>query len=216
MRLTIGTYDGGIGVRVIHVRCRSRSLFRGAIVLLSVVLSAACAGCGTGGAASTAAAKSRAIAFTSPSITGGGVSGAGPTIPVRYTCDGTNTTPSFRWGPVPPSTAELALFLFKVDRSAPAANGRRSVQVSVEWAVAGLSPSIHAISAGKLPHGAVAASKRYSICPAKGSPGTYIFQLNAISHQLAVAPHFDATRLFQEAEGSTVASGTFASTYARV
>jgi hypothetical protein len=117
---------------------------------------------------------------------------------------------------VPPGTAELALFLFKVDRSTPTANGRNSVQVSVEWALAGLSPSIHAISAGKIPDGAIAAGKRYSICPAKGGPATYIFQLNALSQRLPVAPRFDATRLFQEAENSTVASGTFASIYKRV
>lgn len=149
-------------------------------------------------------------------MTVGAAPGAAPTIPVRYTCDGHDTTPSFRWGPVPSGTAELALFLFKVDRSTPAANGRSSVQVSVEWAVAGLSPSTHAILAGKLPHGAIAGAKRYSICPAKGGPTTYIFQLNALSQQLPVTPRFDPTKLFQEAESSTVASGTFASTYKRV
>ena len=149
-------------------------------------------------------------------MTGVGGRSAAPTIPVRYTCDGTDTTPSFRWGPVPPSTAELALFLLKIDRTVPGANGTSSVQASIEWAVAGLSPKIHTIPAGKLPPGAVAASKRYSICPAKGTPGAYFFQLNAVSHRLAVGPHFDATSLFREVEGSTLASGTFASTYKRV
>jgi phosphatidylethanolamine-binding protein (PEBP) family uncharacterized protein len=221
MRLTIDTYDEGeAGIPVMRIRRRSCSLRRGAIFLLSVALPIACAGCGTGsvgkGEATTAGAKPQAIALASPSMIGGGAGGTGSTIPVRYTCDGTDTTPSFRWGPVPPSAAELALFLFKVNRSAPASNGGNRVEVSVEWAVAGLSPRIHAISAGKLPHGAIAASKRYSICPAKGSPETYIFQLNAISHRLAVGPHFDAARLFQEAESSTVASGTFASSYKRV
>jgi phosphatidylethanolamine-binding protein (PEBP) family uncharacterized protein len=149
-------------------------------------------------------------------MTGVGSPKVAATIPVRYTCDGTDIPPSFRWGPVPPGTAELVLFLFKVDRSVPAANGRNSVQVSVEWAVAGMSPKIHTISAGKLPPGAVAASKRYSICPAKGSEGAYFFQLNAVSRRLAVGPRFDATSLFREVEGSTVGSGTFASTYKRV
>jgi phosphatidylethanolamine-binding protein (PEBP) family uncharacterized protein len=183
--------------------------------LLSVASPIVWAGCGSGERASTAAAKPQAIAFTSPSIVAG-KAGAGQTIPVRYTCDGADTTPSFRWGPVPPSTAELALFLFKVERSTPGPNGSGRVQVSVEWAAAGLSPNLHTIPAGKLPHGVVTASKRYSVCPAKGRPQTYIFQLNAISHPLAAGPHFDATRLFQEAEASTVASGTFASIYKRV
>lgn len=212
MRLTIGTYDGDGKARP---RTR-RSARIGAIALLSVALSVACIGCGSGVPARTARARPQPIALTSPSMTGGGAQGAALTIPVRYTCDGTDTTPSFRWGPVPPGTAELALFLFKVERSTPTANGRSRVRVSVEWAAAGLSSSIHAIAAGKLPHGAVAAGKRYSICPPKGRPGTYIFQLNALSQRLPVAPRFDATRLFQEAEGSTVASGTLTSIYKRV
>ena len=222
MRLTIGTYDGETGVSALtglsalRIGRRSRRLRAGAIGSVSAALAIAGVGCGAGGAATTARAKPQAIAFTSPALVGGRTPNSAPTIPVRYTCDGSDTTPSFRWGPVPPTTAELTLFLFKVGRSAPAANGSNRVEVSVEWAVAGLSPRIHAISAGKLPHGAVAASKRYSICPAKGNPGTYIFQLNALSHRLAVTPHFDATRLFQEAEGSTLASGTFASSYKRV
>lgn len=190
---------------------------RGAIVLLGFALPVACAGCGGAVRATTARAKSQPIVFTSPSIAvTGGARAAAPTIPVRYTCDGSDTTPSFRWGSVPPNTAELALFLFKVDRSVPGTNGANRVQVSVEWAVAGLAPSLHAIPAGKLPHGAVVAGKRYSICPAKGGPATYIFELNAISQRLSVASHFDAARLFQEAEGLTLASGTFASTYKRV
>jgi phosphatidylethanolamine-binding protein (PEBP) family uncharacterized protein len=217
MRLTIDTYDGKVEAPTMRVRRRSRRPSRrGAIVSLGVALSLACAGCGSGaGGATTAAAKSQPIALTSPSIAGTGAQRVVSTIPVRYTCDGTNTTPSFRWGPVPSSTAELALFLLKVERSAPSANGSNSVQVAVEWAVAGLSPKIHAIAAGKLPHGTVTAGKRYSICPPKGGPVAYIFQLTAISRLLTVAPHFDATKLFQEAEGVTVGSGTFASSYKR-
>lgn len=191
-----------------------RALRRGAIVLPAVALLAVCAGCGS--VATTASTKAQTIAFASPSIEGASTTGNRQTIPVRYTCDGTNTIPSFRWGPVPPGTAELALFLFKIDSAAPAANGGSSLQVSVEWAVAGLSPNIHAISAGKLPPGAVVASKPYSVCPAKGSPGSYLFQLNAISRRLPISPNFNATGLYKVAEGVTVASGTFASTYKRI
>jgi phosphatidylethanolamine-binding protein (PEBP) family uncharacterized protein len=183
-------------------------------VLSGLALSAACAGCGGAVAAKTARSRPKPIALTSPSMAVAGVPGAVPKVPVRYTCDGSDTTPSFRWGPVPSGTAELALFMLKVNRSTPS-GGRGGVRVSVEWALAGLSPSTHAIPAGKLPPGAIAAGKPYTICPAKGSVGTYIFQLSAISQRLPVAPHFDPTRLFVEAEGSTVASGTFASLYKR-
>lgn len=214
MRLEIDTYNREAGAPSARFPRRGRSSRICAGVCLSVALAIAGVGCGGGGGASTAAAKSRAIAFTSPSIANGSTPGRVQTIPVRYTCDGANTTPSFRWGAVPPNTAELALFLFRIARSVSVAGHSANAEVAVEWAVAGLSPSLHAISAGKLPDGAVAA-RRYSICPAKGSTGTYIFELNAVSRRLRVRPRFDATALFREAEGSTLGSGTFASVYKR-
>jgi phosphatidylethanolamine-binding protein (PEBP) family uncharacterized protein len=134
---------------------------------------------------------------------------------VRYTCDGTDTTPSFKWGAVPANTASLALFLLKLGRSTPSGNGNVSVEVKLEWALAGLSPRIHEIPAGNPPRGAITSRKRYSICPRKGAVGTYLFQLNALSRTPAVGPHFDPNQLFNEAEGSTVASGNFTSTYKR-
>lgn len=148
-------------------------------------------------------------------VSGGGTAGTRLTIPVRYTCDGTNTTPSFRWGAVPPSTAQLALFLFKIGPSVSGPGSASRVEATIEWAVAGLFPSIHEIPAGRLPHGAVAGSKRYSICPAKGEVGNYVFQLNALSHPLAVKPHFEANTLFRDVESLTVASGVFTSSYKR-
>lgn len=218
MRFAIGTHHGQTWANAARAGWPTRSLCRLTVVSLSIVLSATAAGCAGGvdrGGASTAAASPKPIAFTSPAIAGGRASGTGQTIPVRYTCDGTDTTPSFNWGPVPADTAELALFLLKIGGAVSTSGSGGGAQAAVEWAVAGLSPNLHAISAGKLPHGTVAASPRYSICPAKGDVGTYVFQIEALSHQLAVEPSFNATRLFVAAEGVTVASGTFTSTYKR-
>jgi phosphatidylethanolamine-binding protein (PEBP) family uncharacterized protein len=195
----------------------SPSLCKGTVVMLSVVLSIAVAGCGGGGRVASSTERPRPkrprITFA---MAGAGAPGTHQTIPVRYTCDGTNTTPSFRWGSVPSNTVELALFLFKIGRSVQTTGPGPKIEATIEWAVAGLSPHLHAISAGKLPHGAVTASTRYSICPAKGAAGTYVFQLNALSHRLVAGPRFDANNLFREVEGSTVASGVFASHYKRV
>ncbi len=213
MRSRIGTYDGGVCSRLTRVTCHAQLLRGGAIVCSSLALCAVCVGCGTGVAARPAAAKRQRIALTSPSIVAGGRLQATPTVPVRYTCDGSDTTPSFAWGPVPSSAAELALFMLKVTSPTPSSGG--GVQVSVEWAVAGLSPSVHALAAGKLPQGAVVAGKPYSICPPKGSSGTYVFQLSAVAQPLAVAQQYGPAGLFQEAEGSTVAVGNFTSTYKR-
>ncbi len=200
-----------------RVMSRSHSPRSGTVVWLSFVLSLVFAGCGgSGGGAATAGVRPKAIAFVSPSMAGAGASGKAQTIPVRYTCDGSDTTPSFSWGAVPPNTAELALFLLTVARSTPAARGGSRVEVSVEWAVAGLSPATHAIPAGRLPPGAVVAGSRYSICPAKGNVGVYIFKLNALAHRLVFRSPLNANGLFQEAEGATVASGAFTSSYKRV
>jgi phosphatidylethanolamine-binding protein (PEBP) family uncharacterized protein len=194
---------------------RSCSL-RMSAAALSVMLPLALAGCGSGGGAATAGSKQAQIAFTSPSIAGERTSGQeGQTIPVRYTCDGSDTTPSFRWGAVPPNTAQLALFLFKLGRQTPTNNGRVRVEIKVEWAVAGLPAGIHEVPAGKLPRGAVVAGKRYSICPSKGTASSYLFQLNALSRPLAVKPHLSAVKLLREVERPTVASGTFVSSYKR-
>ncbi len=192
---------------------RSRSL-KGGAAASSVVFALVLAGCGSGGGAAPVGSNQAQIAFTSPSITGG-TQGQGQTIPVRYTCDGSDTTPSFRWGSVPANTAQLALFLFKVGRTTPTGNGRVKVEIQVEWAV-GLSPRIHEVRAGKLPHGAVTADKRYTICPPKGQATSYLFQLNAVSRRLVVKPGFDVNKLFREVEPPTVASGTFISSYKRV
>jgi phosphatidylethanolamine-binding protein (PEBP) family uncharacterized protein len=210
MGLAIGTYDGKAEMHTARARRRRSSLRGGAIALSCAVLFIALAGCG--GAAPPQRAKAARIALTSPALTGSGLGGP---IQVRYTCDGADATPPFRWGAVPPNTASLALFLLRVARTQPTAGGSVSAAVNIEWAVAGLSPRIHEIPVGRLPRGAVTGSKRYSICPTRGGAATYIFQLVAMAQQPAVGPHFNATKLFQEAESVSVGRGTLTSSYKR-
>jgi hypothetical protein len=81
--------------------------------------------------------------------------------------------------------------------------------------VAGLPSNIHGFPAGKLPPGAITSRKRYSVCPAKGSAGTYVFQLSALAQRLGVAQGFDPAGLFSAVEGATVGAGNFTSTYKR-
>lgn len=182
-----------------------------AVVLLSLLVTCAVfAGCGGSGTTTTAAEKLPLIRFASPSIA------AGNAIPVRSTCDGTDSTPSFVWGAVPHNTAELALFLFNIGRSTPAANGTVTAQVRLLWAVAGLSPKLHGIPAGKLPHGAITTHKRYSICPPRGKVSTYLFQILALSHRFPVKPGFDAGKLLHQFRRPEVlGSGSFTTAYKR-
>jgi phosphatidylethanolamine-binding protein (PEBP) family uncharacterized protein len=187
------------------------------VALAGVLLCLAPAGCGGSGKAATAGTgKQTPIAFGSPSFGKGGKGGV-KSIPVHYTCDGANTTPSFTWGAVPPNTASLTLLLLKLGRSeGQSASGNTRVAVKIEWAVTKLSPTIHAIPAGKLPHGARVVGKPYSICPPKGSAAVYVFQINAMSRKPAVGPGFSQLKLFQETESAALASGSFTLGYKRV
>lgn len=215
--LTAGTDHRGAGIGE-RVRRRGGSLRGRAAILPGVLaLTLVLAGCGGASTVTTARSAPAAIQLTSPVLGGSGTSGKLHTIPVRYTCDGGDTIPPVNWGAVPSDTSELALLLFDVGRTAPAANGAAAAELGLQWAVVGLSPTIHAIAAGRLPRGAIAGPQPYSICPAKGKAVTYIFQLYALSHGLSVKPHatFNAAGLIREIRSSTLASGYIASRYKR-
>jgi phosphatidylethanolamine-binding protein (PEBP) family uncharacterized protein len=115
-------------------------------------------------------------------------SSAGPqALFAQYTCDGESTSPALRWQGVPQGTAELALFAMNVQ---PVGG-----KLFVDWAVAGLDPSLEEIEAGKLPKGAVVGRNSfgksgYEICPESGGE-TYMFALFALPQGLAPAKGFD-------------------------
>ncbi|MFI5003993.1 MAG: hypothetical protein ACHQE6_03160 [Solirubrobacterales bacterium] len=126
-------------------------------------------------------------------------------IPRNNTCDGANVPLSFTWSNVPHGTAELALFVLSLQ----SVNGE---SVFVDWAVAGLGPGSRGIAAGKLPGGAVVLTNGfgragYSICPPKGTNGTFLARLVALPHRLAIRPGLDGKTLFQEAEAAAGAVG---------
>lgn len=135
-------------------------------------------------------------------------------IPKSNTCDGANVPLSFTWSDVPHGTAELALFVLSLQ----SVNGEG---VFVDWAVTGLDPGSHGIAAGKLPAGAVVLTNSfgkagYSICPPKGTHGTFLARLVALGHRLAIRPGVDGETLFQEAEAAARAVGVSgAGSYAR-
>ena len=80
--------------------------------------------------------------------------------PVRYTCDGSDTTPPLEWGEVPAGTGTLVLFVVGVIPTT------KSYALSVEWAVAGIDPALHMVEAGRLPAG------RTSVRPPTASAAT--------------------------------------------
>jgi hypothetical protein len=134
-------------------------------------------------------------------------------IPQRYTCNGADVSLPVSWSAVPPGTAELAVFVLNLQP----VNGR----LFFDWALSGLSPASHGISAGMLPTGAVVGRNsfgdaRYSICPAKRTRPQYVFvKVAALPKPLGARPSFDTETLYREAERSAIVVGANGGIYRR-
>ena len=114
--------------------------------------------------------------------------GGPASLPSNYSCDGEDKWPQFHWSGVPAGTAELALYAMNVQP----VEGK----LFVDWAVAGLDPSLSEIVSGQLPKGAVVGTngfgkQGYSLCPA-GKGEIYMFALYALPKRLGLRPGFDA------------------------
>src|ERR1700691_3303168 len=120
------------------------------------------------------------------------------TIPARYTCDGTDTSPPMHWSGVPSGTAEFVLIISELS---PSASGGEAIA----WAVAGLPATLKRLSAGPLPAGAIVGRNslgqaRYSVCPPTGVLHHYIVVLYALPHTVSVQPGFAASALVKTAQ----------------
>jgi len=149
------------------------------------------------------------MSLESPAIVASG--GSPGRLAATYTCDGKDSWPALHWGGVPAGTAELALFVMNVQ---PVGE-----QLFVDWAVAGLDPSLEEIKAGELPKGAIVGTnsfgkRGYSVCP----PGTgeiYMFALYALPQRLSPAKGFDARELRKEILGVSGNVGLLPAVYER-
>lgn len=149
------------------------------------------------------------MALESPSAEAS--SGGPQALPATYTCDGKGLSPALRWQGVPQGTAELALFTMNI----------QPVQEKLffDWAVAGLSPDLTEIEAGKLPGGAVVGRNSfgntgYEICP-EGGAETYMFAVFALPRKLSPAKGFDPSALRTEVLDASGNVGILALSYAR-
>jgi Raf kinase inhibitor-like YbhB/YbcL family protein len=145
----------------------------------------------------------------SPSSEAGG---AGPqALPATYTCDGKGTSPALRWQGVPAGTAELVIFTMNIQP----VEGK----LFFDWAVAGLSPDLTEVEAGKLPKGAVVGRNSfgkagYEICPPSGAE-IYMFTVFALPKKLSAAPGFDPSALRKEVLAISGNVGLLALNYTR-
>jgi phosphatidylethanolamine-binding protein (PEBP) family uncharacterized protein len=132
-------------------------------------------------------------------------------LSARYTCDGENTSPALRWKGVPEGTAELVLFAMNTQ---PVAG-----KLFFDWAVAGLSPELNELAAGKLPRGAIVGRNSfgktaYGVCPESGSE-TYILTLFALPRKLSPSRGFDPLALRKAVTETSGNVGLLALGYAR-
>ena len=141
-------------------------------------------------------------------VASGGQPGA---LPATYTCDGEGSWPELHWSGVPAGSAELILYAMSVQP----VEGK----LFVDWALAGLPPSLTGVDAGKLPKGAVVGTngfgkKGYEICP-QGAGEIYMFAVYALPRALAPKPGFDARELRKEILAVSGNVGLLPAVYAR-
>ena len=184
---------------------------RHAISVAALLSALALGGCSSVGA--NGAPKAVNIPLTSSAIHGSQLSAA-------YTCDGKDISPPLKWGAVPSSVEELALFALEVG---PRTAGRYTL--TVDWAMAGVAPALHHLGAGELPRGAFVleandGKRRYSICPARGTTTHYEFALFALPIGVHAAPQLRSVTLLSNLSSSTPqtaapADGAFLVRYTR-
>jgi phosphatidylethanolamine-binding protein (PEBP) family uncharacterized protein len=150
------------------------------------------------------------ISLQSPAISPG-PEGVGR-LPATYTCDGEGSWPALQWSGVPAGTAELILYAMSLQP----VEGK----LFVDWAAAGLDPSLEDIEAGRLPKGAILGTNSfgkagYEICPAAGSGEIYMFALYALPRALSPQKGFDARDLRRQILDVSGNVGLLPASYAR-
>jgi phosphatidylethanolamine-binding protein (PEBP) family uncharacterized protein len=210
---------------------RGKVNFRTAVGGTCIALLAA-AGCGGGSSASSSAITSSAD-ITAASTAASTAQETAPatasqvippeisidlTSPIKlkpisshYTCDGANSSLPLAWRNVPANTVELVVFIFTLPGD---------VKHIPDWAVAGLRPSLHQLSTGRVPSGAIVGrnsegANRYSICPHKGKRADYLVHLYALTHRVSATPGFDPNRLREMLQQHPTHEGLLEFSYAR-
>jgi hypothetical protein len=137
-------------------------------------------------------------------------------IPVKYTCDGDNSSPALAWKNAPEETKSFALICD--DPDAPSG-------IFVHWVVYNIPANVTSLdegagSSGRLPKGAMSgvtsfeATKYGGPCPPKGTH-RYYFKLYALDTELRLAAVPNKDRLLKVMEGHVLAKAELMGTYKR-
>lgn len=177
------------------------------IVLVSLLL----AGCSTSPDPLQEELSSAAdLTLTSPAFA------AGESIPLRYTCDGEDTSPALQWADPPEGTQSFALVMD--DPDAPAGTW-------VHWVLYNLPADARAlpenIPGGEtLPDGGLHGRNGWrdfgygGPCPPTGTH-SYVFKLYALDTLLQAEPGLTKKALLEAMEGHVLAYGELIGAYSR-
>jgi phosphatidylethanolamine-binding protein (PEBP) family uncharacterized protein len=180
-----------------------------ALTLACIAAALTLAACGGSSTKSTASATQASTSQTSTTSTttsavpptkkfevSSPVVPASRAIPVRYTCDGSDTSLPLSWSNVPAGTKELALFIVSAGNP---------TGTYAHWGVTGLKPTLRGFPAGKLPPGAVVGRNSlgdtgYSLCPARGKFVEFAMALYALPNHLKVKAGFNTVSVLHKIE----------------
>jgi phosphatidylethanolamine-binding protein (PEBP) family uncharacterized protein len=188
---------------------RHRALIPVAVLIAAYVLS----GCGS--STSPDASAPAKVTLESPAIK------PGHPLPALYTCDGKDVTPPLEWGAVPANTNELLLVAVGLTPNTAAGGD----SVSIEWALAGISPKTHKLNAGEHPSGSHPGltqhnNRRYNICPKHGVNQKYQFMLYGVPKPSRISPEYAAQPILAAltetgTKTPTTGEGAFITSYKR-
>jgi Raf kinase inhibitor-like YbhB/YbcL family protein len=204
-----GGHEGDVAGRCRRAVARRR--LAGLACAGLAVATAACGGSSDGGSDAAdelfGADIPATITVTSPGFEEGAV------LPDRFTCEGTNISPSLRWSGIPDGTAELALVVDDPDAS----DG-----TYVHWVVVAIPPTTPFLAEDSVPEGAKETRQSddrdrwQGPCPPKGKgPHTYRFSVYALSEAMPGSVGGDTglesalDDIRERASGKGVLSATF-------
>jgi phosphatidylethanolamine-binding protein (PEBP) family uncharacterized protein len=153
------------------------------------------------GAAAANQAQLRAtIAVATPAVL------SNRSIAPEYTCKGGNVSLPLKWAGVDPATAKELVVSVRSFATIRESN--------YNWTVAGISPSVQQIQAGKLPSGAIvgrnsSGQNGYNLCLVKGATHMLVaIDVWALPRKANVKPGFDPAALVEQVRSPTVAWGS--------
>ncbi|MBN4064191.1 YbhB/YbcL family Raf kinase inhibitor-like protein [Dehalococcoides mccartyi] len=141
----------------------------------------------------------------------------GADIPVEFTCDGDNNSPSLRWSDVPGGTRSIAILM-----DDPDAPGR----IFRHWSVFNIPSGTRSLAANQAKTSELKDSTRQAKnefgsvgysgpCPPAGETHEYVFFIYALSEPLELDTDASPLDVSAALRGKVVGTGSFSGMYAR-